>query len=103
MCHKGAIRGQAARTSHGEVLVVDQPLDDLSARGRGGVKGDSWRLRAARCGQRGAEDRRARRREAAHLEQRAPRAHGHLAWYWRGHMAWHWQGTGTVTWQGHLA
>ena len=103
MCHTGGMRGQAERTSHGEVLVVDQPLDDLSARGRGGVEGDSWRLLTARRGQRGAEDRRPRRREAAHLEQRAPRAHGHLAGYWRGHMAWHWQGTGTVTWQGHLA
>ena len=55
MCHNGAFRGHAERTSDGEVLVVDQPLDDLSARGCGGVKDDSGRLLAARRGQCGAE------------------------------------------------
>jgi hypothetical protein len=114
MCHNGAFRGHAERTSDGEVLVVDQPLDDLSARGCGGVKDDSGRLLAAWRGQCGAEDRCARRREAAHLEQRARRAHGHLArywhgtgtvlaWYWHG-LAWYWRGAGYgPCWQGHLA
>ena len=64
MCHNGAFRGHAERTSDGEVLVVDQPLDDLSARGCGGVKDDSGRLLAARRGQCGAEDRCARRGSA---------------------------------------
>ena len=70
----------AGRASHSQLLLVDQPLDELAARRRVGVEADTRRLAAARRGQSRAEHRRTRWGEAAHLEQRPPRAHGYLAW-----------------------